>query len=103
MKKSLFALIIAFFTTFFCQSQNDGWTISTGKVEQYTGIVVANGRIGILPEDKPFEVRSVILNNVYEKESPLGVSKIMLGMNFGNLEMEIDGEKITENNISNWL
>lgn len=103
MKKLHLLLILAFSTTFFCQSQNDGWTISTGKVEQYTGIVVANGRIGILPEDKPFEVRSVILNNVYEKESHLGVSKILMGMNFGNLDMEIDGEKITENNISNWL
>ncbi|EHQ01620.1 Kojibiose phosphorylase, partial [Gillisia limnaea DSM 15749] len=72
-------------------------------MDAYTGIVAANGRIGILPEDKPFEVRSIILNNVYDKESPLGVSKILVGMNFGNLEMEIDGEKITENNVSNWM
>ncbi len=78
----------------------DGWTISSGKVEQYTGIVTANGRIGILPEDKPFQTRSVILNNVYDKESPLGVSKILLGMNFANLEMEIDGELVSEANIT---
>lgn len=88
----------------FSWSQKDlsGWAISSGKVDAYTGIVAANGRIGILPEDKPFEVRSIILNNVYDKESPLGVSKILLGMNFGNLEMEIDGEKVSEANVSNW-
>lgn len=100
-----------FFVYVFCifpllswgQKEFEGWTLSSGKVDQYTGIVTANGRIGILPEDRPFEVRSIILNNVYDKESALGVSKILLGMNFGNMDMEIDGEKITEANVSNWL
>ena len=83
-------------------AQNDGWTISSGKVDKYTGIVTANGRIGILPEDKPFQTKSIILNNVYDKESPLGVSRILLGMNFAQLEVEIDGEKIEESNVSDW-
>jgi len=83
-------------------SQNDSWNISTTNNTNYTGVVVANGRIGILPSEKPFEVEHIILNNVYDKASPLGVSQILKGMNFGNLEIEIDGEKITENNISEW-
>jgi trehalose/maltose hydrolase-like predicted phosphorylase len=82
--------------------QDDGWNISTTSTENYTGIVVANGRIGILPSAQPFEVKQIILNNVYDKASPLGVSKVLLGMNFGNLEIEIDGEKITADNISHW-
>ncbi len=82
--------------------QHDGWNISTTNTENYTGIVVANGRLGILPSKKPFEVKHIILNNVYDKESPLGVSRILQGMNFGNLEIEIDDEKITEANISHW-
>lgn len=84
------------------QTPDEGWKISSGKTKPYTGIVTANGRIGILPGDKPFGIESVILNNVYDKESPLGVSKILLGMNFGNLDLEIDGEKITESNITDW-
>ncbi|XLS28188.1 glycosyl hydrolase family 95 catalytic domain-containing protein [Flavobacteriaceae bacterium M23B6Z8] len=84
------------------QTKKEGWTLSSGKVDSYTGIVAANGRIGILPSDKPFEVSSIILNNVYDKESPLGVSKILLGMNFGNLAIKIDGELITESNVTNW-
>jgi len=82
--------------------QHDGWNISTTSARNYTGIVVANGRIGILPAAAPFAVKQVILNNVYDKESPLGVSRVLLGMNFGNLDIEIDGEKITEANINNW-
>ncbi|MFO7718885.1 MAG: glycoside hydrolase family 65 protein [Gillisia sp.] len=102
MKNLYFLTLIFFSTTLWSQSPEDPWSISSGKVDAYTGIVAANGRIGILPEDKPFEVRSIILNNVYDKESQLGVSKILLGMNFGNLEMELDGVKITEANVSNW-
>ena len=77
-------------------SQNDGWNITASKKDNYTGIVVANGRIGILPSQKPFEVEHIILNNVYDKASPLGVSRTLQGMNFANLEIEVDGEKITE-------
>ncbi|MCK5400558.1 MAG: glycoside hydrolase family 65 protein, partial [Flavobacteriaceae bacterium] len=94
--------------TFFCLSisitlsQNNGWNISTTNNSNYTGVVVANGRIGILPSEKPFEVKHIILNNVFDKASQLGVSRILKGMNFGNLDVEIDGEKITETNISSW-
>ena len=35
-------------------AQNDGWNISTTNSKNYTGIVVANGRIGILPSKKPW-------------------------------------------------
>jgi trehalose/maltose hydrolase-like predicted phosphorylase len=99
MKKSVFLLLFAIGAL---NAQEQGWTIASGKVAQYTGIVTANGRIGILPEDKPFQTQSIILNNVYDKESPLGVSKILLGMNFANLDMTLDGELITENNISDF-
>ena len=100
--KTILSLSFSFFFSLSLVSQSQGWTISSGKVEKYTGIVTANGRIGILPEDKPFQTKSIILNNVYDKESPLGVSKILLGMNFAKLEVEIDGEIIDESNVSNW-
>lgn len=82
--------------------QNNEWNISTSNNENYVGVVVSNGRLGILPSEKPFQVESVILGNVYEKESPLGVSKIVKGMNFANLKMAIDGEEVNETNITNW-
>lgn len=100
MKNTLLAILMLLSGSVI--GQHDGWNISTTNTSNYTGIVVANGRIGILPTAQPFEVKQIILNNVYDKESPLGVSKVLLGMNFGNLEIEIDGEKITADNISNW-
>lgn len=102
MKKSNLVLFLFLLVANICSSQNDAWNVSTKTTKNYTGIVMANGRIGILPSEKPFKAKQIILNNVYDKESILGVSKILQGMNFGNLELEIDGEKITENNIANW-
>ncbi len=100
MKKSIFLLLS--FGWGVLSGQENNWVISSGKVNQYTGIVTANGRIGILPEDKPFQTKSIILNNVYDKESPLGVSKILLGMNFANMDLTVDGELVTESNITDF-
>ncbi|WP_340063672.1 glycosyl hydrolase family 95 catalytic domain-containing protein [Ascidiimonas aurantiaca] len=100
--KRLILFFWAGIMTVHAQENAEGWTITSGKVTKYTGIVAANGRIGILPSDRPFETASIILNNVYDKESPLGVSRILMGMNFGNLNLTIDGERITETNVSNW-
>ncbi len=83
-------------------AQNDGWHISTNENSDYTGIAIANGRIGMLSSSKPFQIQHVVLNNVYDVDPNLKVSQILHGMNFGNLDLYIDGEKITEDNISNW-
>ena len=103
MHKTILSLIIALsFSTLVVAQKNDGWNISVAENKAYTGVVVANGRIGILPSEKPFEVKHIILNNVYDKESPSGVSRILQGMNFANLDIEINGELINESNISHW-
>lgn len=100
MKKVIFSLLIIIHLN--VTAQNDGWNISTTNSKNYTGVVVANGRIGILPSEKSFEIEQVILNNVYDKASVLGVSRILKGMDFMNLKVEIDGEEINQNNISGW-
>lgn len=96
-------LIMGFiFLSFKANCQNDGWNISTNESTDYTGIVVSNGQLGILPSQHIFGVEHVVLNNVYDLDPNLQISRILNGMNFGNLEMVIDGEKITDANINNW-
>lgn len=105
MKTSLtnILLFFSFFSFFFVvNAQNDEWHISTTDNSDYTGIAIANGRIGMLSSKKPLEIQHVVLNNVYDVDPNLKVSQILHGMNFGNLDMYIDGEKISEDNISNW-
>lgn len=98
--KIIFIIIMSLAQTI--AAQNDGWHISTNQNTDYTGVVVSNGQIGILPSEKVFKTRQVIMNNVYDKESPLGVSRILLGIHFQNLQVEIDGELVTDANIANW-
>lgn len=86
----------------FMNAQHDDWHISTTTKEKYTGIVVANGRIGILPSKEVLKTEQIILNNVYDKESPLGVSRILKGIDFQNIDLHIDGELVTDKDISNW-
>lgn len=100
MKTALSFLLCLFSISI--NAQHEGWQIKTTTNLNYTGVAMANGRIGILPSNQLFKTEQIILNNVYDKESPLGVSRILKGMNFGNLEMEIDNEKLTAENIKNW-
>ncbi|MEM6801361.1 MAG: glycoside hydrolase family 65 protein [Bacteroidota bacterium] len=78
------------------------WLITVGKTDTYTGVVAANGRIGILPDDKAFRAKFILLNNVYDKESSQGVSKILLGLNFANLDIDIDGQRLEDQDLSDW-
>jgi len=81
---------------------NSSWEIQVTKADKYVPIALSSGRIGLLPSDEPFRVSSIVLNNVYDKESELGVSKILYGVNFANLEMAIDDEVVDSKSITSW-
>jgi trehalose/maltose hydrolase-like predicted phosphorylase len=100
MQKTL--LLFFILSSSYLTAQNNGWQISAKESSDYTGIAIANGRIGMLTSSKPFQIQHIVLNNVYDVDPNLKVSQILHGMNFGNLDMYIDGEKVTEDNISNW-
>lgn len=99
----LIAILFIVIQTGYCQTTSDSdWTIKAVNSENYVGITLANGRIGVLPSSAPFEIQTIILNNVYEKESELGVSRVVSGHNFMDLKLMVDGELISEDNITNW-
>lgn len=102
MKHVLLIAIMALWVVSPVVCQEEGWNITVKDKKDYTGISIANGRIGLLTSPKPLSVKHIVLNNVYDVDPALKVSQIVHGMNFGELDMYIDGEKITENNITNW-
>lgn len=83
-------------------AQNNEWNITIKEKEPYTGIAMSNGRIGMLTSPKPFKIKHTVLNNVYDVDSINKVSQVVHGMDFGNLDVYVDGELITEENIRNW-
>ena len=97
-----FFMLLGVMCYFMTTAQNDEWNITITDKDEYTGLAMSNGRIGMLTSPKPFQIKHTVLNNVYDVDPFLKVSQIVHGMNFANLDIYIDGEKITEENISNW-
>ena len=100
MRLLLTALVLL--ASILLEAQNDGWHITRTDNSSYTGIAMSNGRIGMLTSPEPFKIQHTVLNNVYDVDPVLKVSQIVHGMDFGNLDVYIDGAKITAGNISNW-
>ena len=98
----LFVLNLSVWPVLAQENADSSWHITANDTSNYAGITLANGRIGLLASKEPFKVKSIILNNVFDKESVQGVSRIMKGINFANIDLSIDGVEIDETNISNW-
>ncbi|RKD90744.1 glycoside hydrolase family 65 protein [Mangrovibacterium diazotrophicum] len=82
--------------------ETDLWKIKVTDPTDYVGIALSNGRIGMVPSSKPFQVKSIILNNVFDRAGANDVSKILEGINFANLVLVVDGDTINQANIENW-
>ena len=98
----LLSFLFGFFGNCLFAQENPAWMIEANDYTNYTGISVANGRIGILPSAEPGKTKSIILNNVYDKESKFGVSKVLLGINFANIEIVVNQDTLSTANCSNW-
>ena len=95
-------IILCLIISSLINAQNDAWHITRTNKDEYTGVSMSNGRIGMLTSPEPFKIKHTVLNNVYDVDPVLKVSQIVHGMDFGNLDVYIDGELITAQNISNW-
>jgi len=107
MKNNIFTLLFFFLCSLgygrvHSPDMDSSWVIVVKNPENYIGIALSNGRIGLTPAEIPFKVKSVILNNIYEKESDLGVSKIVEGINFAGLNITIDGETVDLQSVTGW-
>lgn len=105
MMKKLITLIAFFMVIIKIAGQQptlSGWIIEATDQNNYVPVSVANGRIGILSSEKLFTVNSIILNNVYDRESEFGVSRILKGLNFLNLNLSIDGEQVNNESCTGW-
>ncbi|MDD5149334.1 MAG: glycoside hydrolase family 65 protein [Flavobacterium sp.] len=99
-KLSLLTLIIS--TISFGQTKSDEWHLVANSRENYFGVAMANGQIGIVTDDVPLKTKEIILNGVYDGSPENGISRIVRGIEFLNLHLSIDGQEILSNTISDW-
>ncbi len=99
--KSLCLLLLAS-PIVFAQTKSDEWHLTANSRENYFGVAMANGQIGIVTNDEPLKTKEIILNGVYQPSLENGVSKIVRGIEFLNLHLNINKEQIKSDNIDNW-
>src|SRR6186997_2407409 len=94
MMKNIFILPTLFFSVF-CLAQ-DAWKIKADKIDpnNYYGVTVANGMIGVISSPDPFKVKDVVLAGAYDLYGRGRVSNFLKSFNLLNMYLEIDGRRI---------
>jgi len=94
-----FFLLIAVTAT--AQDQST-WVVTADSINpaNYYGVTVANGMVGLVSSPEPLSMGDIVLNGVYDYYGRGRVSNILKGFNFANMELDIDGERVSWANIS---
>jgi protein-glucosylgalactosylhydroxylysine glucosidase len=98
-----FILTFSFIIIAYTCSAQDPWKISAGNIDpnNYYGITVANGMIGIVSSPEPFKVKDVVLAGAYDLYGRGRVSNFLKSFNLLNMYLEIDGRRISNKDASN--
>ena len=101
--KKIFSFISTLFSFLYSFSQdNDTWKIIADKIDpqDYYGVTVANGVIGIVSSPNVLRCKEVVLNGAYDQYGRGRVSNFLQSFNLVNMNLDIDGNRITNNNAT---
>ena len=105
MKKIESTVLVVFLTGCLFGQAPHGWIIESKPIDQnnYFGVTVANGMIGLVSSPEPMKVKDVVLNGVYDYYQRGRVSNILKTFNHVNLNLDVDGMRVGQRNISNYM
>jgi trehalose/maltose hydrolase-like predicted phosphorylase len=104
MKKAFcFSILILACTNYLFSQKTDTWKIVADKINQqdYYGVTVANGMIGIVSSPNVLRCKDVVLNGAYDQYGRGRVSNFLQSFNLVNMNMDIDGRRIGNADASN--
>ena len=101
MKKCLFITLLFINAQSFSQSV-DAWKITAPNIDpnNYYGVTVANGMIGIVSSPEPFKVKDVVLAGAYDQYGRGRVSNFLRSFNLLNMSLDIDGKGVDAKSVS---
>ncbi len=101
MKKLIIASFLFFNVQSFSQTI-DAWKINAINIDpnNYYGVTVANGMIGIVSAPEPFKVKDVVLAGAYDLYGRGRVSNFLKSFNLLNAYLDIDGRRVDAKNIT---
>lgn len=87
-----------------CIAQSTDWVIEANSIDpnNYFGVTVANGMVGIVSSPEPMKVKDVVLNGVFDYYQRGRVSNILKTFNHVNMNLDVDGQRITLREISGY-
>lgn len=105
MKNILFFIFL--FVNFNLVAQNlsnSPWHIQATDIDpnNYYGVTVANGMVGLVSSPEPMKVEDVVLNGVYDYYQRGRVSNILKTFSHMNMHLEVDGRRVNRKEISDY-
>lgn len=83
-------------------SSQDPWLLSTTNFDNYYGITVANGVMGVISSPEPLKIKEVVLAGVYDNYKRGRVNNFLPNFNLLDLHLSINGNSISRWNINNF-
>ncbi|MEA5458908.1 hypothetical protein VB796_07660 [Arcicella sp. LKC2W] len=104
MKKKLLLLLTSIVAQSSILFAQDPWLVTADKINpnNYYGVTVANGMIGIVSSPEPLKVKDVVLNGAFDTYGRGRVSNILKTFDFANMDLEVDGRRLGRADISNY-
>lgn len=80
------------------------WQIVADDIDpnNYYGITVANGMVGLVSSTQPMRIEDVVLNGVYDYYQRGRVSNILKTFNHMNMNLDIDGHRVGISSIQDF-
>jgi len=84
--------------------QTSEWFVEANQIDpnNYFGVTVANGMVGIVSSADPMKVKDVVLNGVYDNYQRGRVSNILKTFNHVNMNLDVDGQRVSQRDISGY-
>jgi protein-glucosylgalactosylhydroxylysine glucosidase len=82
----------------------DAWRVDAANIDpnNYFGVTLANGMVGIVSSAEPLKVKDVVLNGAYDYYQRGRVSNILKTFNHVNMNLDVDGQRIGAKSIQNY-
>lgn len=101
---SLILLLLQAFFVFAQTNKNSPWHIVANDIDpnNYYGITVANGMVGMISSPEPLKVKDVVLNGVFDYYQRGRVSNILKTFSHMNMHLEVDKKRVDRNHIEGY-
>ena len=78
------------------------WSIESGPVnfQEYFGVMVANGMMGLVSDAQPMRIREVVLNGVFDRYKRGRVSNILQAFNPFNIDLAVNDQMVDKDDLT---